>query len=267
MYERRLAILALILAVAIVAALPVYAAKAKTPAQVIDPKAASLLREMNEYLMGLESFSVHVDTSRDVVSPSAQTFTSDHSFDLFVQRPDRFRINMTSAAGPAQVFYDGQNVTVYTPGRNFYATMPAASTIRATLPLIAKRGIEMPLATLLQRTTNEPLTANVQSGVLVGTSMVEGVSTHHLAFRGKNVDWQIWIQNNPATPLPQKVVIIDRRVQGKPRYTAYLSSWKLDPTFSENLFVFTPPAGAQKIRFSQLPRRPGGAVVKPAARK
>lgn len=256
MIARRLIRLAPILALALIVALPIYGAKLKPAAPKIDPRAVTLLRQTGEYLAGLQSFSVHVNTSRDVVSPSSLALTSDQAFDLSVQRPNRFRINMTSAAGEAQVFYDGRSVTIYTPKRNYYAVMQAGPTIRDTLRLIAKRGIEMPLATLLQRDPSQPLTANILSGLFVGTSMVNGVETNQLAFRGKNVDWQIWIQNDPSAPLPVKVAITDRRVNGRPRFVATLSDWNLSPTFDESMFSFTPPAGAQKINFSQLPKQP-----------
>jgi hypothetical protein len=256
MSARRLINLAPVLALALIAALPIYGAKLKSTAPKIDPQAVAMLRGMGDYLQGLQSFSVHVDTSRDVLSPSNQALTSDQSFDLAMQRPDRFRISMMSAAGQAQVFYDGKTVTIFTPKRNYYATIPAASTIRETLKGIARRGIEMPLATLLQREPGQSITANIVSGLFVGSSMVNGVNTNQLAFRGKQVDWQIWIQDDPSAPLPVKVVIVDRRVNGKPRYTAYLSNWNTNPTFDTNMFTFTPPAGAQKIGFSQLPKQP-----------
>jgi len=248
--------LAAIVALALIAAMPAYGAKPKAAAPKIDPRALTMLRDMGQYVQGLQSFSVHLTTSRDVVSPSAQALTSDQAFDLYIQRPNHMRINMTSAAGKTQVYYDGSTVTIFTPAKNVYAVMPAGSTILETLQLMRKRGIEMPLATLLQRSPDQPLTANIISGMFVGTSLINGVQTNQLAFRGKQVDWQIWIQDDPSAPLPVKVVIVDRRVEGRPRYTAYLSNWNVSPTFDPAMFSFTPPAGAQKINFSQLPKQP-----------
>lgn len=257
MSARRLAKPALFVALALIIAIPMYGAKRTVKAvPKIDPQALTMLQQMGQYLQELQSFSVHVDTSRDLVSPSAQTLTSDQSFDLYVQRPDKFRINMTSAAGGANVFYNGSTLTIYTPGKNFYAQVAAPPTIRGALQEMMKRGIEMPLASLLQREPGQQITANIVSGIHVGTSMVNGIAAHQLAFRGKQVDWQVWIQNDPSAPLPVKVMIIDRRVSGSPRYTAYLSGWDTNGTFNDSLFNFTPPAGAQKIGFSTLPKQP-----------
>ena len=38
------------------------------------------------------------------------------------------------------------------------------------------------------------LIQDVTSGFFVGKAIVGGVKCDHLAFRGKDVDWQIWIQ-------------------------------------------------------------------------
>ena len=60
------------------------------------------------------------------------------------------------------------------------------------------------------------------SGFVVGPSVVGGVKSTHLAFRGAEVDWQIWIENGDK-PLPRKYVItttdgpppagVDKRIQ------------------------------------------------------
>ena len=71
---------------------------AQTAAPAIDPKATELLKQMGGYLNGLNSFSVHVQTMKDLMLPSDEALSSSSAFDLMVQRPNRFRINMTSAA-------------------------------------------------------------------------------------------------------------------------------------------------------------------------
>ena len=71
---------------------------AQTAAPAIDPKATELLKQMGGYLNGLNSFSVHVQTMKDLMLPSDEALSSSNAFDLMVERPNKFRINMTSAA-------------------------------------------------------------------------------------------------------------------------------------------------------------------------
>ena len=190
MSERRLLRCVPVALLVLAAAMPMWAAKPKpvtTPK--IDPKAVQLLRQMSEYLTGLPSFSVHVATTRDVILANGQALDSDMAYDMMVRRPDGLRVNMASAAREAQVFYDGKTVTVFTPKKNYYAATPAPATIEETIREALKRGISMPLADFLYREAGKKLLGNVVSATFVGTSLVDGVITNHLAFRQKGLDW------------------------------------------------------------------------------
>lgn len=239
----------------LIAALPLYAAKAKpASAPKIDVKAVQQLRAMTEYVSGLQSFSVHVQTTRDLVLPTDQALSSDLAYDLMVRRPDGLRVNMTSAAGSAQLFYDGKTLTIFTPKKNFYATTPAPATIAETVRAAVKRGISMPMAEFISPDSSGRVLANLASATFVGSSMVDGVMTNHLAFRQKKgVDWQIWIEDS-ATPLPRRLMIVDRTTRDSPRFVATLSDWNVSPTFDQSTFAFVAPEGAQQIKFKELPR-------------
>jgi hypothetical protein len=255
-----------VLLLILTASLPMQAAKVvqRAKAPVIDAKATDLVRQMGDYLTSLQAFSVHVETMKDLVLPTDQALVSDTAFDLMLQRPDKLRVNKTSAAGQTQVFYDGKIVTVFTPEKNYYAVSPAPPTIEETLQAALKRGISMPLAEFIYKNPSRKLLANVQSAMFVGSALVEGVMTNHLAFRQKDVDWQIWVQDS-QTPLPVKLVIVDRSQKDSPRFMALLSNWNVNPTFDESTFSFVPPDGASQIKFSELPKRPG--MMKPAPKK
>ena len=226
-------------------------AAAKKPQSVkpssVDPGAKEALRRMSDYLSGLNSFKVHVQTTREVILSSAQELDSDHAFDLEVQRPDHLRADLRSAAGERQFFYDGESVTVYTPKLKYYAVFPAPSTIDGMFQeAAAKYGLEMPTADFICGDPYRALTKGVISGLYVGESQVDGTNCHHLAFRQKSVDWQIWIQDGP-TPLPGKFVITDRAQRGAPRFTAVFSGWDVNPSLDASIFTFVPEQGARKI--------------------
>jgi hypothetical protein len=58
----------------------------------------------------------------------------------------------------------------------------------------------------------------------------------------------VWIEAG-GRPLLRKVVLTHKQLPGSPQWTAYLSDWNFAPQLSDSLFVFTPPQGAQKIKF------------------
>jgi len=93
----------------------------------------------------------------------------------------------------------------------------------------------------------------VTSGFVVGKSVVEGVRCDHLAFRGADVDWQIWLQEGKQ-PLPRKWLITTKDIAGSPEFEVVMTKWNLAPKFADSLFDFTPPKGAKKIDFLPLIR-------------
>jgi hypothetical protein len=87
---------------------------------------------------------------------------------------------------------------------------------------------------------------DVVSGELIGASVVEGVPTQHLAFKGREVDWQIWIEDGPRQ-LPRKYLITSKKIEGAPEYAILMSDWNLTPKFGDDFFNFKPPPGAAPI--------------------
>jgi hypothetical protein len=87
-------------------------------------------------------------------------------------------------------------------------------------------------------------------------SKVRGVPCHHLSFDGDNAQLQVWIDAGDQ-PLPRKVVMTHKKLPGSPQWTAYLTDWNFSPQLPDNLFAFTPPQGAEKIKF--IPVNPSQA--------
>ena len=84
-------------------------------------------------------------------------------------------------------------------------------------------GIESPLGDLL---SNQPCAKmTTKAGYYVGKSKVDGVVCDHLFFQGKDVDWQLWIEDGPVN-LPRKLIITEKKLKMSPQFTAVLSGWK-----------------------------------------
>jgi hypothetical protein len=88
------------------------------------------------------------------------------------------------------------------------------------------------------------------------------VKCHHLAFRQKTIDWQIWIQDGDK-PLPRKMVITYKRDAGGPQFTARLSRWNVKPKLSKDTFEFEPPADAKKVDLLKVFGSPKGEKEEP----
>ncbi len=237
-------------------------------APVIDPKATQTLKQMSDYLSSLPRFSVHVDAVVEGVTPSGERLDTDRSGDVWVERPNKVRINMISAKHNVQMFYDGNTFTIYSPKQNYYGSWEAPGTIEEMVSVARKKyGLVVPGGDFLASDPYSRLMAHVESATYVGQMPIRGVMTHQLAFRQPDIDWQLWVEADD-TPLPRRVVITDRRTAGEPQYMASYSEWNTSPVISPSTFAFTPPAGAKKIEVSLLPsaRRQAGPTAAPQPR-
>ena len=145
-----------------------------------------------------------------------------------------------------QLIYDGKTITLMDKTKNFYTTIAAPADIDAALEhAVQAFNLRAPLADLIYTKSYEYLTEGALSGFYVGLSKVQGVPCHHLAFREKDIDWQIWIEDGP-TPLPRKFLITDKKAQGL-QFTAVFTKWNTSPQLEDSLFTFVAPEKAEKI--------------------
>ncbi|HVI64522.1 MAG TPA: DUF2092 domain-containing protein [Bradyrhizobium sp.] len=89
---------------------------------------------------------------------------------------------------------------------------------------------------LLLTNAYDELMANVLDAKHIGQGVVDGVECEHLAFRGTDTDWQIWIETG-ARPIPRKYVITSKTLAGAPQY---IKDWNTDAIADANAFVFKP---------------------------
>jgi hypothetical protein len=219
---------------------------AKANAPDIEPKAGEVLRQMCDYLKNLQQFSVQGEITEDARLTSGQRIQYGRSVEVAVRRPDRFQAESVGDTDNRQLVYDGKTITLMDRTKNLYATIAAPPEIDAALEHgVQAFNLRAPLADLIYTKAYENLTAGVISGFYVGLSKVQGVPCHHLAFKQKDIDWQVWVEDSP-TPVPRKFLITDKTAQGL-QFTAVFTKWNTSPQFAESLFTFVAPDKAEKI--------------------
>lgn len=217
----------------------------------VDPEAATLLRTSMSFLASQKRFTVDTHNSIEAVLTSGQKLQFLTSATAAVERPNRMRADRRGELVDQRFIYDGKSLTLYNPGQRYFATVPAPGTLDAMLDF-ARNDLDViaPGSDLLYSNAYEILMDGVTSGMVVGTSVVEGVRCRHLAFRGAEVDWQIWIREGKQ-PLPCRWIITTKDVAGSPQFTVTMTRWNLAPTFDAGTFSFTPAGNARGIEFLQ----------------
>ena len=228
---------------------------------------AKLLRAMSEYLAGQKSLSAKFDSDIEVVTPELQKIQFASSGEMKMNRPDKLRIRRTGGYADVELVYDGKTVSLYGNNAKSYVQSDLAGTVDSLIDTLQSRsGTGLPGADLLLSNSYDQLMADVLEGRHVGQGVIDGVECEHLAFRGSETDWQIWIETG-SKPVPRKWVITSKTVTGAPQYTLKMRDWKTDAN-SDGDFAFKAPADATKaaldsvvmIEFDELPPgTPAGA--------
>ncbi len=230
------------------------AARSADEPSAIEPEAAQVLRQMSDYLGSLKQFTFRAEATIDRVMRSGQQLQSGASVEIAIQRPNRFRVNRKGDIVDQEFYFDGKTLTLYGKVVNYYANMNVSKTvdINAALDLAKEEvGVILPASDLVYQDAYQALMEDVESGMVVGASTLDGVEVHHLAFRGSEVDWQIWIEKGDK-PLPRKYLITSKWIAGAPQFTAVFSNWETSAKLDDALFQFSPPPEAKEIGFIPL---------------
>jgi hypothetical protein len=222
------------------------------PNDRIDPRADAEMRRMSKYLSGLKSFRFHADSMQELVSTEGEKiqFLADQK--IAMRRPNHFRSDREDPLVDATLRYDGKRISVYGKRTGYYATAAAPARFGdAVEDLRVRYGIDAPAADLFVDDAYRGMMEDVTSGRYIGLEPIDGVLCHHLAFAGKEVDWQIWIQDGPR-PLPRRYSITSKREAGEPVFSINMSKWEPNAAIAESAFVFQPPAGATEIEFRPM---------------
>lgn len=211
----------------------------------VDADARGVLAAMSAYLGGLRSFSVDYAAVDEVVTTDSQKLQFLHSGAITVQRPDRLHAARRGAAGTAEMSLDGINLVMFGRDANAFLRLPAPD-IAAAVEALHQLGFEAPGADFLLERPLDSSTTDITSGAHIGMTFIDGVEVHHLAFRGAEVDWQLWVTAGDQ-PLPLRYVIISKLVADGPQYTLQLRNWNVAPADDPARFLFTPPPGARQL--------------------
>src|SRR6266550_4420376 len=207
---------------------------------------AKFLKAMTDYTAAQKSISATFDSDIEVVTPELEKIQFTSSGKLQLTRPDKLRVSRTGGYADVQLIYDGKTVSIYGNNAKAYAQADLAGTIDQLVDLIqTKSGAAMPGTDLLLSNSYDELMSNVILASHIGQGVIDGVECEHLAFRGVDTDWQIWIESG-ARPVPRKYVITSKTVAGAPQYTLRIREWKTDAVADADAFLFKPPADATK---------------------
>jgi len=242
-------------------------AAATSPGARADDSAA-LLKAMADYTAAQKSVTATFDSDVEVITPQLQKIQFASSGQLRLSRPDKLRIRRTGGYADVELVYDGKTVSFHGNNVKAYVQADAPGTVDQLVDTLqTKVGGGLPGADLLLSNSFDVLMSDVVDSEHIGQGVVDGVECEHLAFRGRDTDWQIWIQAG-AQPIPRKYVITSKTLAGAPQYTLRIRDWRTDTIADADAFTFKPPEGATKAsldsdvmaEFDEIPPGTGTGV-------
>jgi len=214
--------------------------------------AAKILKTMTDYTAGQKSISATFDSDIEVITPDLQKLQFSSSGQIKLERPDKLRVKRIGGYTDVDLVFDGKTVSLYGNNAKAYVQADAAGTIDQLIDrLQSTAGGAMPGTDLLLTNSFDELTATTIEARHIGQGVIDGVECEHLAFRGVDTDWQIWIESG-ARPIPRKYVITSKTLAGAPQYSLKIKEWKTDVPAEADTYVFKPPADAKKADLDGL---------------
>ncbi len=238
-------------------------------AKDIDPK--EVVRRMCDYLKSLKEFSFKGEVTDDQTFAGGRKLQFAFGMEGYVKRPDKIRLTAQGDVENKQFFYDGKTITIYDTVGKVYATMSTPPTIDEALAKANKEyGLRLILAAIAKTNLYEQIIRGVTSDFYVGEGTVFGVKCQHVAFDKGQAEVQLWVEASEK-PVLRKVIITYKNVKYSPQWTAFFTEWNVSPQLADNLFVFTPPQGAEKIDFvpvkkAEAPKKGKGQPKKKGGR-
>jgi hypothetical protein len=232
-----------------------YQLAATAAEPVLSEDAAKIMARMTDFISAAPSFSLVSENGYEVKQANGQVLEFGSRLTLAIQRPSRAIGRFDSRNGVSSTtVLDGEAISVssissFMENVYLYDTTRQPGDIDSSLEYLAKQmGVPRQLRDFFSRDLTASLGNAVQSGYYVGESMISGVMCDHLALRGETEDVQVWVAQGDE-PVPRRIVITYRELEGQPRFWAHFVEWDLSPELSDTTFTFSPPEGATRIRF------------------
>jgi hypothetical protein len=217
-----------------------------------EEEAKALLKAMTDYMAKQTAISFDFDAILEVVTKDDQKLGLASSGAVVLTRPDKIRASRSGGFADIETVFDGKTLTVLGKNANVYTQVEIPGSIDHLIDeLKDKYNRPLPAADLLLTNAYDELMANVVDVKDLGSGVIGGTECDHLAFRAKEVDWQIWIAQGDR-PYPCRYTITSKHIDGDPQYSVQVRDWKTGDEVAADSFSFEAPADAKQVDIAEL---------------
>ena len=214
--------------------------------------AKKLLKGMSDYLTTQKSISYKYDATLEVVTGDEQILALASSGSVDLMRPDKIHTTRSAGFADVEMSFDGKTLTLLGKNLNIYTQVELPGTIEHLIDeLRNKYNRPLPAADLLLSDPYKALMLDVIDIKDLGSGVVGGVECDSLAFRTKEVDWQIWIAQGER-PYPCRYTITSKSIANGLQYTIQFREWKSGDEVKTTDFSFKNSTDASQVKLEDL---------------
>jgi hypothetical protein len=215
-----------------------------------DPK--SLLKAMSDYLAAQQSISFGYDTNYEIVTKDHQKLLLASSGTIALSRPDKIRVTRTGGFANVEMVFDGKTLTLLGKNANLYTQVEVPGRLDHLVDQLRDTFHRpVPGADLLLSNVYDQLMSEVVDAKDLGSGVIGGTECDHLAFRTKDVDWQMWIAHGDR-PYPCRYVITSKQLELAPQYSIQIRDWQSSHEVAAGEYRFTNATNAKQVDVKDL---------------
>ncbi len=243
--RQRIVIFAIVLASSIGIGMPLGASADEAAAK-------ALVKAMSDYMAAQQAISFSFDTDLEIVTKDKQKLALASSGTVTLNRPDKLHVTRHGGFADAEAIFDGKTLSLIGRNANVYGQVDVPGSIDHLIDELREK-YHRPVrgADMLESNLYDELMPMVIDTKDLGSGVIGGVECDHLAFRTKEVDWQIWIAQG-ARPYPCRYVITSKLVDDGPQYSMQIRDWKTGNEVASDDFSFKNSTNAKKVTLSDL---------------
>lgn len=215
--------------------------------------AKRIVKAMSDYMAAQKSISLGYDAILEIVTEDHQKLGLASSGTVTMKRPDKLRATRSGGFADVEMLFDEKTLTLFGKNANLYAQVEIPGTIDHLIDeLRVKYHKTLPAADLLMTNVYDQLMPAVIDIKDLGSGVIGGIECDHLAFRTKEVDWEIWIAHGDR-PYPCRYVITSKLIDDGPQYSILVREWKTGDEVAADDFKFKNSTKAKKIDLKDIP--------------
>jgi len=214
--------------------------------------AKKLLKAMSDYMAAQKAISFGFDATLEVITKDNQKLALASSGAVTLNRPGKIRATRAGGHADIEMLFDGETLTLFGNNANLYTQISVPGTIDNLVDVLRKKyNRPLPAADLLMSNSYDELMADVTDVKDLGSGVINGVECDYLAFRKKEIDFQIWIAQGDR-PYPCRYVITSKDIPLSPQYSIQIRDWKTGSAVASDDFGFKNPTKATKVDVKDL---------------